>query len=105
MKVMALKMIPLKWAMKTNTLTFPVLVKGRIITMTAFEKGEGQWDGRFPCAFAICTPDTEIETVHCHRKTEATKDPRRIWVKNSNPVMFRWEDKAREVALAWAAAK
>jgi hypothetical protein len=111
-----MKIVTLSWSFMTGTVVFPVLKAGRIVSATAYEKGEGQWGGRFPVAYAVVTDDCVVETVRRSRVDEASAPtPNRVWQSPSKtgrpgtlcpkPVMFRWADKAERVAREWAARR
>lgn len=99
-----MKVTAIKWAFMTNTLVFPVLTAGKIVRMTAYMKGEGRWDGRFPVAYAIATDDAVVEQKRVSRADEkASPTPGRVFQKDTHPTLFTREEKAFSVARKWAA--
>ena len=110
-----MKVITVNWAFMTKTIEFPVLKSGKIISGTTFDKGEGQWTGRFPTAFLVCTDDAEIEEKRTSRSN--AEDPNRIFrvFKTVNRKfdavrvndrefrisVFKYADQALSVAKKW----
>lgn len=108
-----MKVVEFNWSFMTNTVCFPVIKGGKVVSATAYEKGQGQWGGRFPTAFAVVTDEAVVEHVRRGRCAEAENPTEgRVWqgcpkdgrpgVKCPEPVMFRWADRAKKVAEEWA---
>ena len=98
-----MKVVALNWSFMTNTLKFPVVKSGRIVSTTAYEKGEGRWSGRFPTAYAVVTDDFETEQVYCRRgdSTEEQHGSLRH-VDGLHPILFRTPHFAEKVAIKWS---
>ena len=99
-----MKVVTLSWSFMTNTLKFPVVKAGRIVSMTAYEKGEGRWSGRFPTAYAIVTDDFESEQVYCRRgDSSAEEQPGSLrYMDRLRPILFRTPHFAEKVAIKWS---
>lgn len=95
-----MKVVELHWAAKTSTLVFPILKQGRVIAATAYSKYEGQWDGRFPMAYAVVTDDTIIEKCRIRRGEEHPQGVLRT--ADIKVTIFTKPQTAEKVAYEWA---
>ena len=99
-----MKVVTLSWSFMTNTLKFPVVKAGRIVSMTSYEKGEGRWSGRFPTVYAVVTDDFETEQAYCRRGDSTAEEQHGSlrYMDGLHPILFRTPDFAEKVAIKWS---
>ena len=101
------KVIEISFGYMTNTLKVPVLKQGRIFAITGYQKGQGNYTGRFPCFFCVCSEDTEIQEMVIKRSESLPVGAlkRAELIEKFSPVLFRQRGKAKTVAEAWTKRK